>query len=164
MKRLVLIFCFTLIGTAAMQAQSGLRVGANIGLPVGDIEEASNFQIGADLAYMVSVADMLYLGPKVGYTRFFIEDLDTEFGDFEIEDPAFLPIVASGRVSLARGFFFGTDLGYAVGLNDGNDGGFYYKPQAGYNFGKIGLILSYTGISVDGGNFDAINLGIEFGL
>jgi hypothetical protein len=164
MKRLVLIFCFTLLGIAASQAQSGLRVGANIGLPVGDIEEVSNFQLGADLSYMVGVADMLYVGPKVGYTRFFIEDIDSEFGDFEIDDPSFLPIAASGRVSLVRGFFFGADLGYAVGLNDGNDGGFYYKPQAGFNFGKIGLILSYTGISVDGGSFAAINAGIEFGL
>jgi len=164
MKRLVLIFCFSLLGTAFMQAQSGLRVGANIGLPVGDIEEVSNFQAGADVAYLIGVADMLYLGPKIGYTRFFMEDMDSEFGDFEIDDPAFLPIAASGRVSLARGFFFGTDLGYAVGLNDGNDGGFFYKPQVGYNFGKIGLLASYTGISVDGGSFGSINLGIEFGL
>lgn len=164
MKRLILIFCFTLLGIAALQAQSGLRVGANIGLPVGDSEEVSNFQLGADLAYMVGVADMLYVGPKVGYTRFFIEDMESDLVSIDIEDPAFLPIAASGRVSLVRGFFFGVDLGYAVGLNDGNDGGFYYKPQAGYNFGKIGLMLSYMGISVDGGNFDAINLGIEFGL
>ncbi len=162
MKRLVLIMCFAFLGTYAMQAQSGLRIGANIGLPVGDIEEVSNFQVGADLAYMVGVADMLYVGPKIGYTRFFMDEDD--IGGFEVDDPAFLPISASGRVSLARGFFFGTDLGYAVGLNDGNDGCFYYRPQVGYNFGKIGLVGSYTGISVDGGSFGSINLGIEFGL
>ncbi|MBZ9630141.1 hypothetical protein LB465_05060 [Salegentibacter sp. LM13S] len=162
MKRLVLIFCFMLMGATVMHAQSGLRVGANIGLPVGDIEEASNFQAGADLAYMVGVADMLYVGPKIGYTRFFMDE--DNFGGFEVDDPAFLPISASGRVSLARGFFFGTDLGYAVGLNDGNDGGFYYRPQVGYNFGIIGIVGSYTGISVDGGNIGSINLGIEFGL
>lgn len=161
MKRLVLIMCFALIGSTAVQAQSGLRVGANIGLPVGDIEEVSDFQVGADLAYMVGVADMLYLGPKLGYTQFFMNDDD--FGGIEVDDPAFLPIAASGRVSLV-GFFVGTDLGYAVGLNDGNDGGFYYKPQVGFNLGLIGIIGSYTGISVDGGNFGSINLGIEFGL
>jgi hypothetical protein len=162
MKRLVLIMCFMLMGFAVMQAQSGLKVGANIGLPVGDIEEVSNFQAGVDLAYMLSVADMLYVGPLVGYTRFFMDEDD--LGGFELDDPAFLPIAASGRVALARGFFFGTDLGYAVGLNDGNDGGFYYRPQIGYNFGKIGLVGSYTGISVDGGSFGSINVGIEFGL
>ncbi|MBZ9731467.1 hypothetical protein LB467_17405 [Salegentibacter sp. JZCK2] len=162
MKRLVLIICFMLMGVTVMQAQSGLRVGANIGLPVGDIDEVSNFQAGADLAYMIGVADMLFVGPMVGYTRFFMDEDD--FGGFEIDDPAFLPIAASGRVSLARGFLFGTDIGYAVGLNDGNDGGFYYRPQIGYNFGKIGLIGSYTGISVDGGSYGSINIGIEFGL
>lgn len=161
MKRLVLIICFMLMGATAIHAQSGLRVGANIGLPVGDIEEVSNFQAGADLAYMVGVADMLYLGPKVGYTRFFMDEDD--FGGFEVDDPAFLPIAASGRVSLV-GFFVGTDLGYAVGLNDGNDGGFYYRPQVGFNLGMIGVVGSYTGISVDGGSFGSINLGIEFGL
>ena len=164
MNRLILFICFALIGTTVMQAQNGLRVGANAGLPVGDMEEISDFAIGADLAYMVGVADMLYVGPKIGYTRFFIEDIDTEFGDFEIDDPSFLPIAATGRVSLARGFFFGADLGYAVGLNDGNDGGFYYRPQVGYNFGVIGLVGSYTGISVDGGSFNSVNIGVEFGL
>ena len=162
MKRLVLIICFALLGTTAMQAQSGLRIGANVGLPVGDIEEVSNFQAGVDLAYMLDVADMLYLSPKIGYTQFFMDE--DNFGGFEVDDPAFLPIAASGRISLAKGFFFGADLGYAVGLNDGNDGGFYYRPQVGYNFGIIGLVGSYTGISVDGGSFGAINLGLEFGL
>ncbi|PKD19189.1 hypothetical protein APR41_16490 [Salegentibacter salinarum] len=162
MKRLVLVICFALLGATVMQAQSGLRIGANVGLPVGDIEEVSNFQAGADLAYLLGVADMLYIGPKIGYTQFFMEE--DNFGGFEVDDPAFLPISASGRISLVRGFFFGTDLGYAVGLNDGNDGGFYYRPQVGYNFGIIGLVGSYTGISADDGSFGAINLGIEFGL
>ena len=162
MKRFIIIMCFAFLGVSAIQAQSGLRIGANIGLPVGDIEEISDFQAGADLAYMVGVADMLYVGPKIGYARFFMDE--DNFGGFEVDDPAFQPIAGSGRISLARGLFFGTDLGYAVGLNDGNDGGFYYKPQVGYNFGKIGLVGSYTGISVDGGSFGAINLGLEFGL
>ena len=161
MKRLVLIMCFALIGSTAVQAQSGLRVGANIGLPVGDIEEVSNFQAGADLAYMVGVADLISLGPKIGYTRFFMDEDD--FGGLEVDDPAFLPIAATGRVSLV-GFFVGTDLGYAVGLNDGNDGGFYYRPHVGFSLGLIGLIGSYTGISRDGGSIGSVNIGIEFGL
>ncbi|TDN82352.1 hypothetical protein DET49_1245 [Salegentibacter sp. 24] len=164
MKRFVFIVCVMLMGTNVMKAQSGLRLGANIGIPLGDVEEVSNFQAGADIAYMFGIADMLYVGPMIGYTRFFVEDIDNEIVDLDMEDPAFLPIAASGRIALAQGFFFGTDLGYAVGLNDGNDGGFYYRPQIGYNFGKIGLIASYSGISVDGDNFSSINLGIEFGL
>ena len=80
MKRLVLIICFALLGTTAMQAQSGLRIGANVGLPVGDIEKVSNFQAGVDLAYMLDVADMLYLGPKIGYTQFFMDE--DNFGGF----------------------------------------------------------------------------------
>lgn len=162
MKRFTLVFCIIVFTTTMTQAQSGFSAGASLGLPVGDTEEISKLQVGAHLAYLLPVADMLFVGPKTGYSRFFMDGKD--FRGVDLDDLDFIPIAASGRVSLAKGLFFGTDLGYALGLNDGNDGGFYYNSQIGYNFQLIGATISYTGISADGGSLSSVNLGIEFGL
>lgn len=158
MKKSLIIVCLILIGYTGADAQSGLRLGVNGGLPTGDVEEITNFQAGADIAYRVSVLPLLDVGPLIGYSRFFLEETDMGLDDIE-----FLPIAASGRVNFAL-LLVGLDLGYAVGLNEGNDGGFYYRPQIGVKLGPIGLIGSYSGISRDGGSVNSVNLGIEFGL
>ena len=50
-------------------------------------------------------------------------------------------------------FTVGLDLGYAVGINDGNDGGVYYRPMFGYNINeKIQLNASYRGVSLGDAN------------
>lgn len=91
----------------------------------------------------------------VGYNHFFGED--------DFDDIQFLPVAATARLGLAV-LELGLDLGYAIGLSDGNDGGFYYRPKVGFSFFGIGLIGSYTGISVDGGTYSSVNIGAEFRL
>ena len=63
-------------------------------------------------------------------------------------------------------FILGADLGYAIGVSPSdNDGGFYYAPRIQYGVSEsIDIVLAYRGISVDGGSFDVLTLGIEFGL
>jgi hypothetical protein len=73
------------------------------------------------------------------------------------------PAAVAGRLNFP-GLTVGLDLGYAVGLNDGNDGGFYYRPQLGFRFLGVGLIASFQGINMDGGEMSSVNLGVEFGL
>lgn len=79
----------------------------------------------------------------------------------------FLPIAASGRFNASEDFSIGADLGYALGINEGNDGGFYYRPIVGYNLSeKAQLNLSYTGVSIKDADFtwSTINLGVLFSL
>ena len=78
----------------------------------------------------------------------------------------FLPIAATGRILLAESFLLGADLGYGIGISpSGNNGGFYYRPMAGYAVSEaITIMLSYTGISLTGGTFNTVNAGVEFGL
>ena len=146
-----------------MYAQSGIRLGVNAGLPTGDIEEAANFQLGADIAYRFNVIPLIDIGPMVGYSRFFLEDVDTALGSFETDDISYLPVAASGRLNLPL-LFAGLDLGYAVALNENSNGGLYYRPQVGVKLGLLGIVASYSGISMDGGSVNSINLGLEFGL
>lgn len=163
MKKFLFTLCVVLIGFTSSFAQSGFAVGANIGMPVGDIEDFSDFKIGADIAYRFNVAPRVDVGGLLGYSRFFVDDVDSPFGSIETTDIEFLPIAATGRVNLNL-LFLGVDLGYAVGLDDGNDGGFFYRPLVGVKLGPVGVIGSYSGVNLEGDPIGSINLGIEYGF
>lgn len=154
MKILVLVLSvFLMIGLSNSYAQSNFRYGANVGIPVGDAD-FYDLNIGADLAYIFEVSEGLGVGPMLGYTNF-------STGGFSA---SLMPVAATGRYGLVDAFFVGADLGYGISLEDGWDGGFFYRPKVGYEFGTIVGLVSYSGIIVDGGTLSSINLGVEFGL
>lgn len=167
MKKLLLtllIVCGMGIFNSSAQATTDFKVGIHAGIPVGDMADFSDFNAGADVAYLFGLAGIVEVGPLVGYSRYFVEDVDLgEFGSLEMDDASFLPVAASGRVDLGP-VFAGLDLGYAVGLNDGNDGGFYVRPKVGFGFFGLNLVGSYSAISMDGGDVSSVNLGLEFGF
>ncbi len=157
MKKLLLIAVLALISFSAAHSQTsttGLRVGVNAGIPMGDVDDASSFKIGADLAYMISLMDIVQVGPMVGYSHYFGKD--------NLDDFQYLPIAASGRLGLPSSLVGGFDLGYAVGLGDESDGGLYWRPSLGFRLFNVGLIVSYEGISDDAIDVSSLNLGVEF--
>lgn len=159
MKKLFLLTILTIFSFTVAQSQSNWKLGVNAGIPVGDIEDFSSFNLGGDVAYFFDVSDVFTAGPLVGFSHFFEDD------DGVGEDLSFIPLAASGRFSFSDAVFIGADLGYAIGVDDGNDGGFYYRPKLGYNFGMVALILSYAGIEItDGPTAGTVNLGIEIGF
>lgn len=154
MKKLVLMLSIFLItGLSNTFAQNNFRYGANIGIPVGDAD-GYDLQVGADLAYMFEVRQGFGVGPMLGYTNFLSDSFSVSF----------MPVAVTGRYGLIEAFFVGADLGYGISLEDGLDGGFFYRPKVGYEFGSVVGLVSYSGISVKGGTFSSINLGVEFGL
>ncbi|WP_424494060.1 hypothetical protein [Salinimicrobium sp. GXAS 041] len=155
MKNLFLVLTLVFLGFGSTYAQGDLKLGFNVGLPTGDISDYSNLQVGVDAAYLFNIVDVAEVGPMVGYSHF--------FGEEDLEDLKFVPIAASGRINLAL-LVVGLDLGYAMALEDGMDGGVYYRPKVGFGFGPLDLFASYSGISVDGGSISSVNLGVEFGL
>lgn len=163
MKKVILLFALALFTSQISQAQSDLRLGVNVGLPVGDIDDISSFTAGADVAYLMGMGETFQIGPMVGYQHFFTKDIDTGVGNVEIDDISFVPVAAALRFGIA-GIQLGADLGYAIGIDDGNDGGFYYRPKVGFNLLGLDLLASYTGISTDGYNTGSVNLGVEFRL
>lgn len=164
MKKSILIAVIAFVGiTSAFGQEGNLKIGLNGGIPVGDIEEFASFKLGADVAYRYALAESLELGGLVGYSHFFGESGEEDGFSFEVDDIQFLPVAASGRYTI-ESFLLGVDLGYAIGINDGNEGGFYYRPHVGYNFGKLGVVASYSGISRDSFTVSAVNLGVELAL
>ena len=164
MKKSILLAVIAVMTMAAGYSQEGnFAIGVNAGIPVGDMEEFSKFNLGADLAYRFNVSEQFQVGALAGYSHFFGDSGEDETGSWEVDDIQFLPLAGSARVNFSS-FFAGADVGYALGINDGNDGGFYYRPHAGVNFGKLGVVASYSGITRDEFTVASVNLGIEIKL
>ena len=160
MKRILVVAVLALFGFS-VHAQEGFKAGANIGLPVGDASDWSDFSIGLDVAHHWEVADSFSAGVAAGFTN----AVTKKIAGVKIDDVQFLPIAASGRFAAGEDFSLGADIGYAIGINEGNDGGFYYRPIVGYKVGwDMEINLSYTGISMDEGSWNTVNLGVLFTL
>ena len=164
MKKILLIAAVAMLSFSVAQSQQ-MKLGVSAALPVGDADEAYGFGAQADFAYLFEINEVFFVGPSASLFYYSGKNIDMgPYGKFKVDDAMFLPIAASARFML-EDFFFGADLGYGIGLSpSGNDGGFFYRPKVGYNFGKIGAVLSYSGVALDGSTFSSINGGVEFSL
>ena len=162
MKKLFLTIAVIAFGLVASAQDGQFNAGVNLGLPVGDSSDFYSFSAGVEVNYLFSVSDDFQVGPSIGFTNFF----GKEVGGFDVDSASFLPLAAAGRFAVSDQFTLGADLGYGIGISpDGNDGGFYYRPMVGYSISdNIMLQASYSGVSVNGGTFSNIGLGVMFGL
>ncbi len=152
---------FAVFAFASAGAQGQFNAGISGGIPIGDAGDLATFAIAVDLGYLFEISDSFDAGVATGYSHSFGDEIN----GFEIDDVQFIPVAASGRFEVAPSFTLGADLGYAIGINDGNDGGFYYSPRAQYSVSEaIDIVLAYRGVSVDGGSWDIISAGVEFGI
>lgn len=146
----------------AVNAQDGqFNIGANVGIPTGDASNATSFALSAEANYLFNVSDQFKVGPSVSFVNYFGKTI----GNVGIGDFQFLPVSAAARFSPSDKFTFGGDLGYAVGMNTGNQGGFYYRPMIGYNVSeKLMVQATYSGITNDGATMSNFGLGVMFAL
>ncbi len=161
-----MIAAFAVFAFAQVNAQE-FKGGISLGLPVGDASDVYTFNVTADLSYLWDVAESFKAGIATGISYNFGDSIDLgEFGSIDADDAVFLPLAGAARYAFSESFAIGADLGYALGISpSGNDGGFYYAPRLQYNFSEaLSLIAAYRGISLDGGSFDTVTLGLEFGF
>ena len=165
MKKAFFLTLIALLGFTAMNAQGQFRAGISGGLPIGDAGDFATFAIAVDLGYLFEISDNFDAGATVGYSHSFGDEISAGPITIEIDDHQFIPIAGSARFEVAPKFNLGADLGYAVGINDGNDGGFYYSPRAQYGVSEaIDIVVAFRGISVEGGSWDIVSAGVEFGI
>jgi len=163
MKKLMLLGAFALFGAINVNAQAGFKLGANIGLPVGDAGDANSFVAGIDASYLWPVAESFNLGLTTGYSIWFGKDYEIPgYGTVEVDNSGMIPIAATGQYMFTPEFSLGVDLGYAIFTQEGAEGGFYYAPKAAYHFGPSEVSLSYRGISRDGASAGSVNLGYAY--
>ncbi len=162
MKKIFLVGAIALFG--ALSAQSGFKLGAHVGLPVGDASDAYSFLIGVDGSYMWPVSAEFNLGVATGYNAFIGKSIDVPgFGSYDVPTLSLVPLAAAAQYKVSPQFSLGVDLGYGLLFADGeSDGGFYYQPKVAYHFGMSEVNLGYMGVSKDGFTYSSINLGYAY--
>ena len=74
-----------------------------------------------------------------------------------------MPLAVSMRLWPSNSFSIGVDAGYALGLNEGNDGGLYYRPLVGFLLGaQTELNFSYSNINLEDDKWSTITIGILY--
>ncbi len=165
MKKLLLVAAIAVFGMSSVNAQN-FNVGLSGALPMGDAADSHTFGVNLDVNYQWEVSDVFTAGVGTGYFHYFGDEIEIMTITVKFEDAGFVPLAAVGRYKASDQLTFGADVGYALGIShEGNDGGFYYAPKVQYSVSdNIDVVASYKGISLEVGSFDAISLGIEFGL
>lgn len=153
---LIAIF-FASVSINEVKAQDGLMgIDAQFGLPMGDVDDFSSVQVGINFNYyFVEVMEALKIGGRLGYSTFVI---DSDFSD-GLNNPSFLMAGASARYDFSESLFARLDLGYAIGLNDGNDGAMFLEPRLGYNLGNFDLFAFYQTILDSDFSYGALGVG-----
>ncbi|WP_291868861.1 hypothetical protein [Maribacter sp.] len=141
MKKNVCILLFTFV-TLALSAQrnvdrTNFRAGLNGGAILGDFSDDYSFGLGLDMYHHWGVSKAMDIGVTAGFFNAFGEKevinngsstLETEFANLQ-----YVPIGASLRIYPGKnvGFKFGGDIGYVLGINEGNEGALYFRPSLG---------------------------------
>lgn len=160
MKNRFLVLFFTLI-SGSLFAQEGFKLGLQGGLPLDN--EAVSLSVGLDAGYMYALGEVVDVGIMTGFIYGFAETFQSEVVVADLPDVQFLPIAAGIRVWTSNSFSIGGEIGQAIGLNVGTDGGLYYRPVIGYLMGpKTEVNLSYTTIELDGDSWTAVNFGVMY--
>nr|WP_299173703.1 hypothetical protein [uncultured Allomuricauda sp.] len=163
MKKLVLFSFLITFGIFTTYSQGRFQAGGHLGLPVGDAGDLATFAIALDLAYILEIDDNISAGPTLGYSHSFGEEISVGGFNVSVEDVQFLPIGGRAQFNITDQFIGRAELGYAVGINDGNDGGFYWSPQAGYSVSEtVDILLAYRSVVLNGGSWDVVSLGAAF--
>jgi hypothetical protein len=159
MRNNILVGIFLFFGTG-MFAQEGFKIGFQGGLPINEYNDVLGVVIGVDAGYMWALGEVVDLGVAVGFVNGFPEKFRKDTS-VDLPNIQFVPLAASVRVWPSNSFSFGLDAGQAIGLNEGNDGGLYYRPIIGYLMGAATEVnLSYTGIRIEGQPWATVTLGV----
>ncbi|MBU2995274.1 hypothetical protein KO500_02465 [Cellulophaga baltica] len=164
MKKLVVVFVLVFTGIVSY-GQEGLKFGVQAGLPLSDFNDTVGVVVGADFGHMWALNETFDLGVMVGYIHGFPEKFDNQDLLEDFPSVQFLPLSASLRIWPSNSISFGAQVGQAIGINDGNDGGFYVRPQLGILMSaQTEINFSYTSISLEEANWSTITFGIMYTL
>jgi hypothetical protein len=184
MKKIILTFVITSICLTGFG--QGFHAGANLGIPVGDAQDAYNFTIGGDIKFLWELSESIDVGLVSGF-NYYTGGTKSKGGGYiipnlEIVDFAMIPIAGALSLKVSDTFSFGVDVGYGIIIGklkqfgEGHsNGGFYYRLMAGYNVTEaVQITISYRAASIEGGTFGdesldggtigAFTVGVNFDL
>lgn len=139
MKKVLLTITTIILFITTAKAQDGINVGVFGGLPVGE-GDIYGMTIGLDTGYLFKIGKNFNLGGMTGVANIFGKTFegysDTTLDDEKTEAFQYIPIAAAARLNFSR-LTAGLDIGYAVVLDEYNDGALYIRPLLGYNITEM---------------------------
>ena len=150
------------LSLTSLNAQT-FKIGASLGLPTADASDFTSLVLGVDAYYYFTDIDApIEFGLNAGFRNFFGDEIEVLGQNVDFEDAQFLPIAAAARLKIFGTLSGGLDAGYALGISDGLDGGFYFRPVVGIDIADtIELNASYESI-LDAATWGNLNVGILF--
>lgn len=151
----ILMVCLGFSAEAQKVDRTSFRAGLNGGIVTGDFSEAYSLVLGVDIYQHWGVSKKIDLGVTTGFSNAFGEKEERSAGgvtvETEFDNWQFIPVAGSFRIYPTSGVKFGGDVGYAIGINEENEGGFYYRPSLGVdiNGGVTELNVSYLAVNGD---------------
>ena len=163
MKKKLMTAMLIVFGSASAFAQnpddvtsknSWLKIGVDLGRPVGKTSDYSSFEAGIILSGQWMATRNFGLGLTSGYNNFFGKNGAKDFG-----------LIPAGLLLRyypgAKGFFAGSDVGYSFLTNiTAQSGGAYIKPQLGYHNYSWNVYGFYNHVFLNKGFEDVQNVGI----
>src|SRR5690606_23776892 len=139
MKQILLVSLLAIFGLNISKAQNNFEIGIIYGTTVNEVFGSRSGNIGGGVAYYFQPVDKLRVGPMVLFDHF-------ASNDAQGIDASFLDIAASAKYNFIPALFGGLDLGYAVALEEGYNGGFMVRPRFGWSTRLTDLYIAYIGI------------------
>ncbi|MGB5818395.1 MAG: hypothetical protein WBG90_02845 [Saonia sp.] len=162
MKHIILVFTLSFLGMG-LYAQEGFKIGIQGGLPFDDFNDEVGVVVGLDVGHMWALGEVVDLGVATGFIYGFQETFQTDTILTDLSDVQFIPLAGSIRIWPSDSFSLGVEGGQAFGINDGNEGGLYYRPVIGYLMGaNTELNFSYTTIELEDRSWTTVNLGVLY--
>ncbi len=158
MKKMLAAFILILAFSISNAQDKGLQIGVGpaLSIPTGVLQIGQGLGIGAEITAAFPISESLNIFGQTGYHSF---SGKTTFGT---KNPAvsFIPVIAGLRYGL-KGLILGLGVGYGMyNFGEGDkESGFTFRPQMGYDLGKIEILGSYNSTSLSGAN--ATNFAIS---
>ena len=168
MKRL-LFFALFLVLMQQTKAQyvdrSFFKAGFHAATTLSDASDFANLGLGIDLYQHWGVSKALDVGFATGLNYYFGLDSTEDVGPVEVsirgEDTIFLPLAGLFRLYPTKSINIGADIGYALGLNEFTEGGFYYRPTLSFDLSPTSALnFTYLGIENDVLSWSAVTGGV----
>jgi hypothetical protein len=149
--------------TTAQAKPSGggvkINIGAETGLPVGDVSSVYSFIIGGSIKAEIPTATHTFLTLSAGYNSWMVKsDLKDIIGSSE----GFVPLKAGIKYYPDENFFLEGQAGIVFSTETGGGHAFVFSPGIGYTFnGGFEAGLRYEGWS-NGGTTGQLGLRLGF--
>ncbi|AWX44388.1 hypothetical protein HME9304_01388 [Flagellimonas maritima] len=138
-----------------------MGLGVHDGVTLGGLATAI-VAFSVWISITCTITRRIFEGATTGFSNF-LGKAETVAGiEIDNDDLQFIPLAASIRFRLLKNLCVGPDIGYAIPLNDGGDGGFYLSQRVSYVFNN-GLILyaGYRSIALED-NLASVQFGLGF--